>query len=496
MSAVFALGDYIDGRFVVSRSPTEVIGQPSPADLTDRVGAFPVDVAHVDAAVAAARRVSVAWRRMPLDARLAHLKALRAALLARESAFIALLGREIGKPAWEAKAEVQALASKIDITLGEGLALVRDVELDGGRLSIRYKPHGVLAVVGPFNFPLHLPHGHIVPALATGNTVVFKPSEVAPATAQLYAEAVHEAGFPPGVFNLVQGARATGEALSGHADIDGVLFTGSAKVGSAIIAANASRPGRMLALELGGRNAGLVLDDAPFEKTLHDVVYSAFVTAGQRCTALSRVFVARAVAERFIPALVERTKALVMGHPKSPDTFHGPLATRRAFEAFQRVQFGALVHGYEPLVPPSPMPEGLNGYYARASIHRVHAPAKGSPYETEELFGPELALYVFDDLEEACELANGTPYGLAASVFTEDAARFEACAERLDVGCLGWNAPTVGASSRLPFGGVKQSGNHRPAGLFSTLYCTAPLAMTRGETTLDAAKTPRGMRWG
>ncbi len=496
MTTIRSLGDYVDGRFVVSHAPKEVIDQPSPADLSDRVGAFPVDVSHVDLAVAVARRASVAWRRTPLETRLGCLKALRAALLAREAEFVARLGREVGKPAWEAKAEVQALASKIDITLGEGLALVRDVSLDGGRLSIRYKPHGVLAVVGPFNFPLHLPHGHIVPALATGNTVVLKPSEVAPATAQLYAEAVHEAGFPPGVFNLVQGGRATGEALSGHADVDGVLFTGSAKVGSAIIAANASRPGRLLALELGGRNAGLVLEDAPFEKTLHDVVYSAFVTAGQRCTALSRVFVARGIADRFIPALVERTKALVMGHPTSPDTFHGPLATRRAFESFQRVQFGALVHGYEPLVSPAPTPEGLDGYYARASLHRVYTPSKTSAYETEELFGPELAVYVVDDLEEACELANGTPYGLAASVFTDDADRFEACAQRLDVGCLGWNSPTVGASSRLPFGGVKHSGNHRPAGLFSTLYCTYPLAITRGESTLDAAKTPPGMRWG
>jgi succinylglutamic semialdehyde dehydrogenase len=495
MMSVVAMGDYLEGRFVLSPTPTEVIDQPSSADLADRIGAFPVDVSHVDVSVAAARRASVAWRRTPLEVRLAHLKALRTALLAREAAFVERLGREIGKPAWEAKSEVQALASKIDITLGEGLALVRDVELDGGKLSIRYKPHGVLAVVGPFNFPLHLPHGHIVPALATGNTVVFKPSEVAPATAQLYAEAVHEAGFPPGVFNLVQGARATGEALSAHPDIDGVLFTGSPKVGSAIIAANISRPGRMLALELGGRNAGLVLEDAPFEKALHDVVYSAFVTAGQRCTALSRVFVARTIADRFIPALVERTKVLVLGHPASPETFHGPLATRRGFDSFQRVQVSALADGYEPLLPPAPVPDGLNGYYARASMHRVHTPSKSNPYETEELFGPELALYVVGDLEEACALANDTPYGLAASVFTEDAARFVACAERLDVGCLGWNSPTVGASSRLPFGGIKQSGNQRPAGLFSTLYCTYPQAITRGEATLDPAKTPRGMRW-
>ena len=197
LNLIPAKGDFIDGRWVVSRAPGELIDQPSPADLSDVVGPFPVDVRHVGLAVEAARRASKEWAATPLEVRAGHLKALRQALLDREAEFVARLGREVGKPAWEARAEVQALAAKIDLTLSEGLALVRDVSLDGGRLSIRYKPHGVLAVLGPFNFPLHLPHGHIVPALATGNTVVFKPSEVAPATADDGADEGDDRRDPP-----------------------------------------------------------------------------------------------------------------------------------------------------------------------------------------------------------------------------------------------------------------------------------------------------------
>jgi succinylglutamic semialdehyde dehydrogenase len=492
---VTARGDYVDGRFVLPSSPRTFLDRPSPADLTDHPGRFPVSPEHVSAAVAAARRVQPAWEAQTLKERVAAMNRLKASLEARAEALALCISREVGKPLWESRAEVRALSSKIDITLSEGLALVQGFTLEGGKLETRYRPHGVLAVLGPFNFPLHLAHGHIVPALVTGNAVVFKPSDVAPATAQLYAECIDAAGLPPGLFNLVQGGVPEGAALADHPDVDGLLFTGSRATGERLLERNAHRPGRLLALELGGKNAAVVLDDAPLEKTVHDVLFSALATAGQRCTAVSRVVVERGIADRFIGRLLQCVGAFPCGVPWREDSFHGPLATAGALERFLEAQRLAEADGHETLLAATRPKLEREGHYVTASIHRIHRPNSSARYESEELFGPDLAILVADDLEEACALANATPYGLAAGVFTQREASFEACAARLKVGSLAWNQPTVGASSRLPFGGVKASGNHRPAGLFSTLYCTHPQAVSRGSAAFDPRALGPAIRW-
>lgn len=500
MDPIQPRGDFIDGRWRRPAAPDDTIEVRSPADLDDHVASFPTALAHVDAAIESARRAQAGWERTPLSDRCALLRRLGEELKAREDVLVALLGREVGKPAWEARTEVRALQGKIDITLGEGLELVRGFGREEGRIETRFRPHGVLAVVGPFNFPLHLSHGHIVPALATGNTVVLKSSEVAPACAQVYAEAFDAAGFPNGVFNLLQGRGPTGAALSSHEAIDGVLFTGSYATGVRILEANAHRPGRMLALELGGKNNAIVLadvaeDPALWEKTLYDVLFSAFVTAGQRCTAVSRVVIDRSIADRFAEELVERARRLVIGHPTDDGVFMGPLATGAARDRFLEMQEVARQEGAEELLASGTARTKHRGHYVSPAVHRVDRSRRDSRYQQTELFGPDLTIYPADDLEHVCAIAEDTDYGLAAAVFTREEEAFEACASRLQVGCLGWNVPTVGASSRLPFGGLKHSGNHRPAGLFSTLYCAWPLAITRGMNVLDHTKLPPGTGW-
>lgn len=492
MQPVSALGDFVGGRFVFG-TPDDEILRISPADLDDRVGTFPVSIAHVDAAIDAARAAQPAWARTPLSDRIAHVRRFGQEIAKRAEALVSLLGREIGKPTWEAKTEVAALAAKIDITVNEGLSLVRDVTVDA-KLSYRFRPHGVLAVLGPFNFPLHLPHGHIVPALLTGNTVVFKPSDLAPACALVYAEAALAAGLPAGVLNVVQGRGPTGARLSSHERIDGVLFTGSQAVGIAIAQANVTRPGRMLALELGGKNAALVLADAPFEKAVHDVLWGACVTAGQRCTATSRVIVERPIAERFVEELARRARRLRIGHPTSPDIFSGPLVSEAALAKFRAGQERAAAEA-EVVLASTDLTPGPRGYYVTPAIHRVRAPDPASRYQHEELFGPDLAVHVVDDLAAACAIANDSEYGLAASVFTAREETFEEAAGRLRVGCVNWNAPTAGSSSRLPFGGVGASGNHRPAALFSPLYCAYPVAVSKGSPMAPENPSP-GMGWG
>jgi succinylglutamic semialdehyde dehydrogenase len=458
----------------------------SPADLNDVVGVFPYSVAAAQEAVARARIAQPAWAQRSLAERVGFLATLRERFVANAGELSQLLSREVGKPRWQAAQEAALLPAKIDSFLSDGLPLVQSYAPPGAHGEWRFRPHGVMAVLGPFNFPIHLPNGHIVPALALGNTVVFKPSELTPAVGAMYERCAREAGLPEGVFNLVQGERSVGSYLSTDADVDGVLFTGSVGTGTAIARANADRPGKMLALELGGKNAALVFDDADFAHALSQVAYGAFITAGQRCSSTSRCLVQRRLLPRFSEALVQVAAQIKVGHP-SGDVFMGPLITATARERFMSAVGHASSEGAQTLLEPMVPSTSHPGHYLRPSVHMVTKPLADSRYQRNELFGPDVALYAFDDDDQALALANDTPFGLVASVFTARRERFDWLSSRLRAGVINWNAPTVGASGKLPFGGVGLSGNHRPAGAFSSLYCAWPAAILEG-TPHDPAK--------
>jgi len=489
------LGNYLDGRFAIPSAPDDELCIASPANQDDVIGRFPVSTRSVDEAVAAAQRAKQGWAEAPQAERSAAVLRLRDEIKKREAAFVDLISREVGKPRWEALTEHKAMVAKADVTLNEGLKLIEGFSPAGINGQCRFRPHGVLAVLGPFNFPGHLPNGHILPALAAGNCVVFKPSEVTPGVGQLYAEAVHAAQLPPGVFALVQGGKAVGERLCGVPGVNGVLFTGSRAVGSAIQRANADQPGKILALELGGKNCSLVLEDADLDKAVYDILFSAYVTTGQRCSASSRALVHERLVDRFTEQMKARVEALNVGDPSKPDTFMGPLTTAAGLDKFLAGCAEGEREGAEVVVAPGRLEVGLRGHYAKPGLHRVTRRLPDSRYQREELFGPDLAIYPIRDLDDGVALANATDYGLAASVFTRDAAAFEVCARRIEAGIINWNAPTVGSSSRLPFGGLKGSGNHRPAGVFSSLYCAFPVATTRGEPALDRKTLAPGVNW-
>jgi succinylglutamic semialdehyde dehydrogenase len=489
------LGNYLGGRFLRPTSTDLELVIRSPADLDDLVGTFPVQTAAVDAAVEQALQAKHAWAEAAQSERNAAVLRIKAELLKREAGFVDLISREVGKPRWEALTEHKAMVAKAEVTLNEGLRLIAGFTPSGLSGECRFRPHGVLAVIGPFNFPGHLPNGHILPALAAGNCVIFKPSEVTPGVGQLYAEAVHAAGLPAGVFQLVQGARAVGERLSTLAGVDGILFTGSHQVGAAIQKANAENPGKLLALELGGKNGSLVLEDADLDKALYDVLFSAYVTAGQRCSATSRVYVQARIVERFTERMATLVKGLAIGHPADANVFMGPVTTAAGLEKFLAGCAAGEREGAEVVVAPGRHPARHRGHYASPGLHRVRALKADSRYQREELFGPDLAIHSIDDVEQGIAALNAVDYGLTAAIFTADAARFELCAQRVEAGVINWNAPTVGSSSRLPFGGTKRSGNHRPAGVFSTLYCAYPIAITRGELALDRKTLAPGVKF-
>lgn len=481
----------LTGSAVHSRSPAH------PAQSIWQ-GSTPAD--HTARAVAAARHALPAWSSLGLHGRARVLRRFQQIAAQRADALASLISDEVGKVLWDAKAEAGLLASKVDITLETGpqspLARVTDFTLPlsttrAGRCTFR--PHGVAAVLGPFNFPAHLPNGHIIPALAMGNTVVFKPSDKAPACGQALAEMLDEAltaeGAPPGVLNLLHGGADTAQALvSPASDVDAVYFTGSWPVGRAIMQANLDRPGRILALEMGGNNAAIIMPDADPRQAVIECVRSAFVGTGQRCTCTRRIIIHRAAAAKIIPALCKAASALIIADPKAPHpAFMGPLISEPARD-HALAQCAALARaGARVLVHPSPTDPG---WYLSPAILQCER-FTGTPEDDVEIFGPVLRISTTDSLDDAITQANATRFGLAASIFTRDAAAIDAFLTHARAGCLNVNTGTAGASSKLPFGGLGLSGNHRPAGSFSLDYCAFPVAsMTESSNT---APLPTGM---
>ncbi|MBL8764376.1 MAG: aldehyde dehydrogenase family protein [Phycisphaerae bacterium] len=490
------------------RLPGGSLQSRSPADPSLVIWDGSERDADVDRAVSAAIAAQPAWRAWDIERRAAVLLRAKEIFIRRVSAFTSLLRAEVGKPTWDARAEAALLAAKIEITL--------DCGPHGGRRRVTpygfaasptrearcdFRPHGVMAVVGPFNFPAHLPNGHIIPALLMGNAVILKPSEKAPAVGQLLAEVYDEAlvgsGAPGGVLNLVQGGPAVASRLVAHDGIDGVLFTGSFAVGRRILEANLDRPGRISALEMGGSSAAIVMPDANLRQALIECVRSAFVGAGQRCTCTRRLIVHRDAAAVFIPALCNAARALVVAPPDSPrPVFMGPMISSAARRSVLEFQASARAPDGEILVPTTELdPDGKGGWYLSPGIMRVRrfvaSTQPGDAGRDEEIFGPLLRVSVTETLDDALAQANATRFGLAASIFTRDETAIRRFLTEVRAGCLNVNTGTAGASSKLPFGGLGLSGNHRPAGSFSLDYCAYPVAsmVERG----DDAPMPEGV---
>jgi len=450
----------------------------SPADPGDELGRFPIDQpADVDDAVARARAAFPGWRDAGLEARVAVIQRFRDLAAARAEPLARLVAREVGKAIWDARGEAKLVPAKVDVTLGEGLQDVTE-RAPGPGLRATFHPRGVLAVLGPFNFPAHLPNGHIVPALATGNTVVFKPSELAPAVGAFMAELWQEAGLPSGVFEVVQGLGDTGSALATHPDVDGVLFTGSWPTGRAIQEATLDQPGKILALEMGGKNAVVVLEDADLPLAVSETAISIAATTGQRCSCASRLFVHESIVDDFTERLAGVLSNVRIGMPLDDDVFMGPLASSAGARKVEQYRAMAAEAGGERVLavdPGRPAPWIGPGLVRFASIAQTHA------YQRDEIFGPEAAIYPVRDIDEAIAAVNDSDYGLVASVMTRDRTRYDHSVGRIATGLLNWNRGTIGASGRLPFGGQRRSGNDRPAGISAAIYCTHPQAHVEQE---------------
>jgi succinylglutamic semialdehyde dehydrogenase len=479
-------GNFIGGKWRTVEAPDGEIVRENPCRTQETVFRAPWTASAVDGAVQAARQALPEWDRLGIEGRMPFLERFKAALAARKDALAEAIAREVGKPLWEAKTEAGALTAKIDIMCGPGLDVTQEVHpdgLEGGRF--RHRPLGVLGVLGPFNFPLHLPNGHVIPGLINGNTVVVKPSELAPGCMQLYVECAEEAGFPDGVLNMVQGTGEVGAQIAGHRGVNGVLFTGSWETGLRIKQACEDHYWKLLALEMGGKNTSVVLEDADLMQAVHEVALAAFLTTGQRCSATSRVVVKEQVADEFIDCLRDVSTRVTVGDAFDEQPFMGALASGAGYDRFLQAQQDTENGRLTPLLKGGRARPDLDGYFVKPSIWLASAVDATGSHQGRELFGPDIVVYVVDSDEDAVRVANATEFGLSMSVFTADEERFERMSYGLRAGVLNMNRSTCGASSRLPFGGIKKSGNHRPSALLAGRYCTYPQAQLRQEPGWD-----------
>jgi succinylglutamic semialdehyde dehydrogenase len=471
---------FIDGQWRKGEGERFASHDPATGDTVwEGRAATPDDVAE---AMAAARLAFPAWSKRPVEERVAIARAFANALEKRAGDLAHAISREMGKALWDARGEVQAMIGKVEISIRAQAerAGAKEEKNAFGVTALSHHPHGVLAVFGPFNFPGHLPNGHIVPALLAGNCVLFKPSEFTPGVAALMAEAWEEAGLPNGALALLQGAHETGAAVLDAQGLNGVLFTGSAQTGSLIHRKFAGRPDVLLALELGGNNPLIVWPPVDVRAAANLIVHSAFATSGQRCSCARRLIVPEgAEGDAIVSALIALTQELGVGPAtQTPEPFMGPLVNAVAAERAVKFEAGLSAMGGKVLLAVK-----RDGALVRPGIIDV----TGLAPPDEELFGPVLQVYRAKDFDHALDLANATRFGLAGGLISDDAALWARVKNEMHVGVLNWNRPTTGASSALPFGGPGLSGSLRPSAYYAADYVAYPVSTQAAEKAAPIA---------
>lgn len=439
---------------------------------------------QVDLAVTSARAAFADWSALSVEQRLEYIHAYSEALTKYKDELAELIAQETGKPLWETATEAAAMIGKIGLSIKSyhSRTGITENPMPVGKAYIRHKPHGVVAVFGPYNFPGHLPNGHIVPALIAGNTVVFKPSELTPAVAAKMIEIWAEIGLPKGVLNLVQGEIETGKALASHPQLDGLFFTGSSTTGKRLHEQFAGHPGKILALEMGGNNPLIVADVKDIDATVHDIVQSAFISSGQRCTCARRLFLPNTVqGDAILKRLIEVTQNILVDHyDAQPQPFMGSMISQHAAAQMIAVQTDLLSQGAKPLVEMHHV-DTTSGLLSPGILDVTQMLDK---LPDDEHFGPLLKVIRYDELTDAINEANNTRFGLSAGLLSDNASQYEVFYRLIRAGIVNWNRPITGASGAAPFGGIGDSGNHRASAFYAADYCAYPVASVEIEEGL------------
>jgi succinylglutamic semialdehyde dehydrogenase len=438
------------------------------------------EVGDAAAEVAAARAGWPEWAAHSLAYRIETLRRFANVVRKRADEFAGLISRETGKPFWETKTEVGAVINKVEISISAYADRTPQKKLEaalGNKVAVRHKPHGVLAVLGPFNFPAHLPNGHIVPALIAGNAVVFKPSEKTPASGAFLVDCYREAGVPEGAVRLLIGGPDEGRALASQPGIDGLLFTGSARAGTALHKQFAETPSKILALELGGNNPIVAWNVKDLDAAAAVIVQSAFLSAGQRCTCARRLIVEDGKEENLVEKITSLMDRMIVGEPfADPQPFMGCVVDNASADHLQQQWVTLMMKGGRP-IRRLERPDETMPFLTPALIDVTDA--KDVP--DEELFGPVLQLIRVKDFDAAIDEANNTKFGLAASLIGGSPEQYDRFWANVRAGVINWNKPTNGAPSTAPFGGVGHSGNHRPSAYYAADYCAYPVTSSESD---------------
>lgn len=481
--ALYIYGEWISGygKEFASQNPynNETVWRAPGASVSD-----------VSRAVKGAKMALPTWSSFSLDQRIGYLKSFQKELQKISSKLSTAISRETGKPLWESKTEVAAMLGKVDISIQayRERCPEKSSEQNGFTSSTRHKPHGVLAVLGPFNFPGHLPNGHIVPALLAGNTVVFKPSEQTPNVAELMVQCWEQTGLPPGVLNLLQGGPDIGKALSLHEEINGLLFTGSYTTGQKLLEAFSKTPEKILALEMGGNNPLVVWEAEDAKAAVVMTIQSAYLTAGQRCTCARRLIIPDgSKGEAFLETLIPMIQKLKVGHYQDdPEPFMGPVISQPSAVKALSKQASWELHGAKSLVRLNHLEDGT-GRVTPGLIDVTNRESK----DDEEVFAPLLQVIRAADFEKAVQEANATKFGLSAGLISDNPDHYEFFYRHINAGIVNWNRPITGASSAAPFGGIGRSGNHRPSAFYAADYCAYPVgSMETGKARMPDTLPP------
>lgn len=467
---------YIQGTWLKGEGP--LFTSTNPADNQVLWQGNAASATQVDNAIASARQAFYQWADLSFDARLAIVEKFAEVLAEHKEELATAIAKETGRLLWETRTEIGAMIGKVGISVRAYKERTGTVEnpMPGAKAYIRHKPHGVVAVFGPYNFPAHLPNSHITPALLAGNTVVFKPSELTPLVAEITMKLWQKAGLPEGVINLVQGEVETGKALASHKGIDGLFFTGSSATGHLLHQQFAGQPSKILALEMGGNNPLIVKDVDDVDAAVHDIIQSAFVTTGQRCTCARRLFLENnAKGDAILARLVEVTKQIKSGAYDDEDAFVSSLISEKAALGMMAAQQELVDLGGDVLVEMQHTPN--TGFVTPAIVEVTNV----ANIPDEEHFGPLLKVYRYTDFDQAIEQANDTSFGLSAGLLSDSEELWNKFLTRIRAGIVNRNRPTTGANSAAPFGGIGASGNHRAGAYYAADYCAFPISSVEVE---------------
>ena len=484
------LVQYINGQWIAGLGDSFQSVNPAKNDVIWEGNS--ASLSQVDDAMKAARNAAFSWAQLTFKDREKIVLRFAELVVEKKEELAQAIALETGKPLWETRTEAAGMAGKIGLSVKAYHERTGNVEnpMPGAKAFIRHKPHGVVAVFGPYNFPGHLPNGHIVPALLAGNTVVFKPSELTPRVGQIMIELWQSAGLPNGVINLLQGEVETGKAIVNHQEIDGLFFTGSSNTGHLLHKQFAGQPGKILALEMGGNNPLIVKDVENVDGAVHDIIQSAYVTTGQRCVCARKLFIENGnKGDALIKRLVEVIEQIKVGHYDDEDQpFMGSMISEKAALSMVAAQAMLVEKGANVLTK---LEHTVGTGFVTPGLIDVTSFARELP--DEEHFGPLLQVIRYSTFDEAIELANNTSFGLSAGLLADSRDDYEYFFDRIRAGIVNWNKQITGASGAAPFGGVGASGNHRASAYYAADYCAYPVASIEAEVVSVPATLSPGL---